>query len=236
MRNFAPIPSKNDGIKTQPYEKRLFCNVNGGSPFTSARWEATGEYIPNATFNPSTNEWENNEEKVVTGYFLVKGSKLSSVNNNNVSILNDDSSLNINGRIRIKHGNNSIIIGKNNTNDIETISATLDLNGFPVQTKGNTKVNLNRESTIRVSKGEEVFLEGGNNTYVKVKLENDLEGNFDSVLELLPKLGNKKTENIETCPCELKDESPEHLRKIIQTKIENDFEKKLKEKFNVVNL
>jgi hypothetical protein len=214
--NFCNYPSSSKSNVQTPYEKRLFSNVNGGAPLSCPRWEATGEYHASSTFDPSTNTWKNSEEEVVVkySYYLVKGSKFKNNDSNEVSTLHEDVGIKINGRMKVKYGDSYFIIGTNTKDSVEVVSPIISVGGFGVKTNGTYNITLVEESKVKVSSNERITLfgplrndgptNGETQTYLKIRLEEDMTSTYVSNLPLDE---NKKVDDVkdlETKPIENK--------------------------------
>lgn len=189
----CPFPNKEcNKPNFQPYEKRLFSSVNGGEPITCPRWEATGEYIDKATFDPKTNTWKNSDDIIDSRVKLAKGSQFMNSENKTITLLNQDSELIINGRIKVKSGDSYLVCGNNIENSIEIESPVIDLNGFGIKSLGKYKILLNNYSIIKLSKGQKVFILGVGNKLIQTTLDEELECNFVSELLLEQKEDKKE--------------------------------------------
>jgi len=161
-----------------PYEKTHFSNFNGGSSINIPKWDATGEYfdvVPDTILS----------NKIPGGIRLLKNSSFNKVGCV-FSTLKEDTNLNIKGLIKIKYGNNIVLIGSESslTHEIKINSPIIDFNGFSVETIGDYLIELSSNSIIKVAKGETILLVGLNNSYLKVKLEEEFIGTFLEKVEV----------------------------------------------------
>jgi hypothetical protein len=161
-----------------PYEKTHFSNFNGGCSINIPKWDATGEYfdaVPDAV--PST--------KLPGGIRLLKNSSFNKIGSV-FSTLMEDTNLNIKGLIKVSYGNNNVLVGteSSSTHEIKINSPIIDFNGFSVETIGDYLIELSHNSIIKVAKGETILLEGLNDSYLKVKLEEEFIGNFVAKIEI----------------------------------------------------
>jgi hypothetical protein len=173
--------------KFVPYEKTHFSNFNGGSSINIPKWDATGEYFDAV---PST--------KLPGGIRLLKNSSFNKVGSV-FSTLMEDTNLNIKGLIKVKYGNNNVLVGSesNSIHEIKINSPIIDFNGFCVETIGDYLIELNNNSIIRVAKGETILLEGLNDSYLKVKLEEEFIGNFISKVEVKEEIKKEAEKEVE---------------------------------------
>jgi hypothetical protein len=157
-----------------PYEKTHFSNFNGGNSINIPKWDATGEYFDAI---PSS--------KLPGGIRLLKNSSFNKIGSV-FSTLMEDTNLNIKGLIKVRYGNNNVLVGSESSSihEIKINSPIIDFNGFSVETIGDYLIELSNNSIIKVAKGETILLEGLNETYLKVKLEEEFIGNFISKIEV----------------------------------------------------
>jgi len=157
-----------------PYEKTHFSNFNGGNSINIPKCDATGEYFDAI---PSS--------KLPGGIRLLKNSSFNKIGSV-FSTLMEDTNLNIKGLIKVRYGNNNVLVGSESSSihEIKINSPIIDFNGFSVETIGDYLIELSNNSIIKVAKGETILLEGLNETYLKVKLEEEFIGNFISKIEV----------------------------------------------------
>jgi hypothetical protein len=183
--NLCSNPSNDNKNIQTPYEKRLFSSVNGGSPLSCPRLDATDEYHSNT------------DEVIKYSYYLVKGSKFKNNESNDVSILHEDIGIQINGRMKVKYGDSYMIVGLNTKDSIEVTSPIISIGGFGVKTNGTYNITLVEESKIRVSKNEKVVLFGSQigeiQTFLNITLNEDMIGTYISNLSIEEK---KKEEEV----------------------------------------
>jgi len=157
-----------------PYEKTHFSNFNGGNSINIPKWDATGEYFDAI---PSS--------KLPGGIRLLKNSSFNKIGSV-FSTLMEDTNLNIKGLIKVRYGNNNVLVGTESSSphEIKINSPIINFNGFSVETIGDYLIELSNNSIIKVAKGETILLEGLNNSYLKVKLEEEFIGNFIEKMEV----------------------------------------------------